>query len=66
MLNEITEKIEETIKTREESGEDMSDIRAFLEEMYKIGCINCQWYKDGECLYYDRKVETDYFCRMRG
>ena len=42
------------------------DIRALLEEMYKIGCINCQWYNDGECLYYDRKVEADYFCRMWG
>lgn len=44
----------------------MDDIRAFLEGMYKIGCINCQWYNDGECLYYDRKVEADYFCRMWG
>lgn len=66
MRQEIIEPIEETIREREESGEDMSDIRAFLEEMYKIGCINCQWYKDGECLYYDRKVEADYFCRMWG
>lgn len=63
MRREIIEPIEETIREREESGED---IRAFLEEMYKIGCINCQWYRDGECLYYDRNVEADYFCRMWG
>lgn len=57
MMREMTDQIEET---------QDEDIRAILEEMHKIGCINCQWYNDGECLYYDRKVGADYFCRMWG
>ena len=65
-MKEVIEPIEKAIEKHERNGENMDDIRAFLEEMRKIGCINCQWYNDGECLYYDRKVEADYFCRMWG
>ena len=66
MVREITNKIEETIQKHEEMGEDMDDVRAFLEELHKIGCISCKWYNEGECLYYDRKVGAEYFCRMWG
>lgn len=51
---------------KDETTDKMDDIRSYFEEIYKIGCMNCQWYNDGECLYYDRKVEADYICRMWG
>ena len=63
MREEILKPIDEAIKRHEDAGENMDDIKDFVSQLRKIRCMTCQWYNDGECLYYDRQVTEDYFCR---
>ena len=62
MRKDILNKLQHIVEDHEKQGENMEDIRLFLDTIKKIGCKNCIWYQDGFCLHNTEDVDSEYFC----